>query len=373
MGNAEVIKNIYRINLAVKKTERVLVLTDIMREEEKAPESDAARRADLVKIAKEVADAGKEFCEASYLEFPSVMGHGKEPPVPVWEAAFGKSAVDILRENNVLDPIMSKTAGEKELKEAEAVIAGCAKSPEAIIALTNFSTSHTRFRDFLTRLKGVRYASMPLFERSMLAGAMTADWNRVAERTGNLVKMVSGGDSVSVKSPNGTSICFSIKDRAVKGDTGLINKPGAFSNLPAGEAFLAPLEGTAEGVLVLDWAPTKKLKDPIRIEVKGGTAVNVIGKDDFAQSLREKLKANPLIGNIAELGIGTNDKATRPDNILETEKILGTVHIALGDNSSFGGKVSVPFHQDFIFFNPTLEVFKDGKKVEVITEGKVRF
>ena len=75
--------------------------------------------------------------------------------------------------------------------------------------------------------------------------------------------------------------------------------------------------------------------------------------------------------NIAELGIGTNDKAARPDNILESEKILGTVHIALGDNSSFGGKISTPFHQDFVFFKPTLTlIYKNGRRKTLIRNGK---
>ena len=66
--------------------------------------------------------------------------------------------------------------------------------------------------------------------------------------------------------------------------------------------------------------------------------------------------------NIAELGIGTNDRATRPDNILESEKILGTIHIALGDNSSFGGRIRTSFHQDFVVFQPTLTLMYPGNK-----------
>lgn len=77
---------------------------------------------------------------------------------------------------------------------------------------------------------------------------------------------------------------------------------------------------------------------------------------------------NDYSRNIAELGIGTNDKAKRPDNILESEKILGTVHVALGDNSSFGGEVRVPFHQDFVFFMPTLRLTYKDKKEEVILD-----
>ena len=87
--------------------------------------------------------------------------------------------------------------------------------------------------------------------------------------------------------------------------------------------------------------------------------------EEYVDTLAAELESDQNKGNIAELGIGTNDKATRPDNILESEKILGTIHIALGDNSTFGGTVRVPFHQDFVFFEPTLEVTK-GKESFVV-------
>jgi leucyl aminopeptidase (aminopeptidase T) len=84
-----------------------------------------------------------------------------------------------------------------------------------------------------------------------------------------------------------------------------------------------------------------------------------------------RLSENKGNGNIAEFGVGTNHAAKRPDNILESEKILGTVHIALGDNSSFGGKVKAPFHQDFIFFKPTVTlIHKDGSRKEILKAGK---
>ncbi len=370
---SEAIKNIFTVNLGVKKNERVLIFTDLIRAEGDVSKSARTRRDSLRETAREVAEAGKEFCNISYLEFPSVMEHGKEPPLDVWDAAFGKKAVEELKKNGVLTRILEKAGTAEDLGTGESIVTEFAVAPDAIIALSNFSTSHTRFRDYLTRLKGVRYASMPLFERSMLVGAMTADWKEVEARTNRIVQMMTGGDMIFITSHNGTSISFSMKGRDVKADTGILTRRGAFSNLPAGEAYLAPLEGTAEGALVLEWAPTRKLKESIFLEVKNGMVVDVSGKDPFAKELKEKLEANPLTGNIAELGIGTNEKAERPDNILETEKILGTVHMALGDNSSFGGKVSVPFHEDFIFFRPTLEVFKEGLKIEVIVDGEPRF
>lgn len=367
------IRNIFTTNLGIKKTERVLVITDLIREDEDVTLKERAQRGSLREIARDTAEAGKEFCEVAYLEFPSVGGHGKEPPIEVWEAAFGKRAVAVLSASGVLPRVLLKEAAQNDLKKAEEIVVRRANSPDAIIALSNCSTSHTRFRDLLTRCMGVRYASMPLFERPMLLGAMTADWKEVERRTNRLVEMVKGAETARVTSRNGTSISFSIVGRDLRPDTGIITARGAFSNLPAGEGFLAPVEGTAEGRLVLEWAPEEKLAEPICLEVRKGRVVEVVGKGRFADGLRKKIEATPLAGNIAELGIGTNDRASRPDNILETEKILGTVHMALGDNSSFGGTVAVDFHQDFIFFNPTLEVFKNGEKVEVIAEGKTKF
>jgi leucyl aminopeptidase (aminopeptidase T) len=212
---------------------------------------------------------------------------------------------------------------------------------------------------------------MPLFEEHMLTGAMSVDWNGMEKRTVELAERLNGGETVYITTPNGTSIHFSIKGRKVEADTGMLTKRGSFGNLPAGEAFVAPVEGTARGTLVLDWAPMRKLENPVTLNVRDGRAVEVQGDEPFALELKKKIEENPLVGNIAELGVGTNDKATRPDNILESEKILGTVHIALGDNSTFGGKVKVPFHQDFIFFRPTVEVEKDGKRRGIIKDGAI--
>ncbi len=367
----DIIKKIFTVNLGVKKTEQVLVFTDIITaDEQPISAEELQRRRSLGRIAREVARIGKEFAETAYVEFPSLKGHGMEPPPLVWEAAFGKRAVDELRKAGVLDKILAKDAGAGD---GEAIVKEFAVSPQAVVALSNFSTSHTRFRDLLTGCMGARYASMPLFDEEMLRGVMRADWKEVERRTLGLVEKMTGGDDVLITSNNGTSISFSIKGRPIKADTGILTEPGTFSNLPAGEAFLAPVEGTAVGTLILEWAPTGKLKSPVTLDIKDGLVYHVGGHDDLAWWLKDKLEENPLFGNIAELGIGTNEKATRPDNILETEKILGTVHIALGDNSSFGGKVSVPFHQDFIFFEPTMEVLKGTDKVEILIEGDPRF
>ncbi|MBZ0155382.1 MAG: aminopeptidase [Alphaproteobacteria bacterium] len=371
------LQGIYRINLGVKRQERVLVFNDTPSPaEEDIAYDDLCRRTRLRDITLLTAEVGKAFARrVLYYEFPATGSHGAEPPAGLWECAFGEKTVVALRKAKLLSPLLKKKIPDAGLRKAEEIIAHHKKyAVDAVIALSNYSTSHTRFRDLLTRVCGCRYASMPLFDASMLEGAMNTEWRTLAKRTTALAREVNRAESVEIHTSNGTRITLSKRGRKALADTGILTKKGAFGNLPAGEVFFAPREGTAEGTLVLEWAPTRELRSPLTLTVRNGIVQDIAGDEPFGDLLRAKLGEKRENGNIAELGIGTNDRARRPDSILETEKILGTVHIALGDNSSFGGIVKTPFHQDFIFFRPTVVLtLKDGSKRELLREGTVPF
>jgi aminopeptidase len=369
-----VLRDIYRINLGVKKYERVLLFNDRVSEKEDINESDLERRSKLRYLSLLAADIGKYFCKSiTFHEYAATGSHGAEPPSKLWELAFGEKTVETLKKERLLLPILKKTAKNQDIKRAEDIIRKHKNNAvNCVIALSNYSTSHTRFRDFLTRVCGCRYASMPLFDISMLEGAMNVDWKALAKRTMGIAKVINMAEFIRVKTPNGTYISFSKKGRRARSDTGILTRQGSFGNLPAGEVFLAPLEETANGKLVLEWGPTRQLESPLILTVKDGYVTDVSGEDKYAEYLNMRLSERKENGNIAELGIGTNDAAKRPDNILESEKILGTVHIALGDNSSFGGNVKTPFHQDFVFFKPTVTlIYKDGSRKDILKAGRL--
>lgn len=369
----EAIRAIFTTNLGVKEGERVLIFTDRIGQSEIVDPRDLCRRERLRDIALLASEIGKVFTKRSlYYEYPSTLSHGSEPPEGLWRLAFGEKAIDVLEKAGILAPLLSKKTSDDEIGKAEEIIRRhCRSTVEAVIALSNYSTSHTRFRDLLTRVCGCRYASMPLFDMSMLEGAMNVEWKALARRTTDIANIVNRAETIEMKTPNGTCMTLSKRGRKALPDTGILTKKGSFGNLPAGEVYVAPLEGTAEGELVLEWAPTRELRTPVRLSVKNGAVVKVEGDEPFAETLRAKLEEREENRNIAELGIGTNDKARRPDNILESEKILGTIHVALGDNSSFGGSVRTPFHQDFIFFKPTVVlVRRDGGRITLMNEGR---
>jgi leucyl aminopeptidase (aminopeptidase T) len=368
------IRAIYTTNLGVKKGEKVLVFTDRVLRSELLESQELCRRQRLRDIAHLTAEVGKSFTKnMTYFEYDATGSHGAEPPAELWARAFGEAAVAAMKEGGVLDPLLRKEASEDDLRKAEALVKRYARSSVAVvIGLSNYSTSHTRFRDLLTRVCGARYASMPIFDASMLEGSMNVDWKALALRTRAVARRVNRAELLEISTPNGTRLAVSKRGRKALADTGILTAKGSFGNLPAGEAFFAPLEGTAEGRLVLEWAPLRELASPVTLTVSKGRAVEIEGREPFVERLRERLDARVENRNIAEIGIGTNDRAKRPDNILESEKILGTVHVALGDNSSFGGTVKTPFHQDFVFFRPTVMLtLRDGSKDCLLRDGSL--
>ena len=369
----EAITSLFLVNLAVKRSERVVVMTDTLRSRDESSKELTGKWADLLKLTREVADVGGAYGKCLFLAYPSVGAHGAEPPREVWEAAFGSEVVAELETRGLFSRILDKSITPALFRRVEEIVTKGKKKKrvDVVIAMTHFSTSHTRFRGLLCGTLNVRYASMPLFERSMFAGPMRVDWEELAVKTEALAATVRGGSEVSIQAPNGTDINIAIKGRPVFADTGSLDRPGAFSNLPAGEVFLAPLEGKTEGRLVLEWAPTRKLASPVILTIRKGVVTRVAGKEPYADELRKVLRKNRDFRNIAELGIGTNERALRPDNILESEKILGTIHIALGDNATFGGKVKTPFHQDYVLFDPTVTLTKRGRKREIVKERRL--
>lgn len=366
-------QSLFEINMGVVHGERILVFSDTVRPGEELPPPETDRRRRLLEVAREAATfADKVYGNCSFISFAATAASGAEPPESLWRGAFGDSVVDTLTAEGILPVLLAKKATSDQVGRAEEIVlTGGANAARVVIALSNNSTSHTRFRSLLN-LTGCRFASLPHFDPEMFFTSMRVDWRQLSERTNRLAERINRAVAMRVESSNGTRMFFGKRERTAAGDDGLLTKPGSFGNLPAGEVYLAPVEGTSEGVMVLEYAPMRKLSSPLRLIVREGRVAEIQGDEPFRAFLEEKFAQSPLNRNIAELGIGTNDRASRPDNILEAEKILGTIHIALGDNSSFGGTVSTPFHEDYVFYGPTVTaILADGTTDILLDKGKL--
>jgi len=295
--------------MAVKKEEKVLVITD-----------EPARN-----IGYALWEGAKELgAEAIFTEIITPKSNGEEPPVPVAELM---------------------------------------KIVDVILIPTSKSLSHTDSRREASKA-GVRIATLPGITEEMMARTLNADYKEIARKSDILAEIISTASNIRITTEKGTDINLAVEGRDGHSDTGLNYNSGDFSNLPAGEAYVAPMEGLSEGVIVFDgsMAGVGILKDEvIKVKVEKGYATDITGGKG-AEKLYSIMKPfGKLAFNLAELGIGTHDKALITGEVLEDEKAIGTVHIAFGDNKSMGGTIRVASHLDGVIMEPT--VIADGRTI----------
>lgn len=263
--------------------------------------------------------------------------------------------------------LMVKGEGTRDGEEPPAAVARAMAEAHVVVMPTTYSLSHTSARRAACA-RGARIASMPGITADVMARALQADYHVVARRSQVLAERLTRARTARLVSKAGTDLTVSLEGREGHADTGLYLLPGSFGNLPAGEAYIAPLEGTARGVVVIDGSLLgERVDEPVRVWVEDGHVVRVEGGRVAAELRRLLDEVGGEAGNLAELGIGTNDVATITGNVLEDEKVLGTVHVAFGDNASMGGRVEVPLHLDGVITSPTLIL--DGEVV--LQEGRV--
>jgi len=253
---------------------------------------------------------------------------------------------------------------EQHAQEPPDAIAAALLQADAFVAPTTKSLSHTIARKAATDA-GARGATLPGVTEDMLARLMTADLDTLQTRSRQLAGLLTQASEAHVTTRTGTDLRLDLTGRAGIPDDGDLTQPGAFGNLPCGEGFIAPLNGEGQmvtGSLASIGLPRREA--PILTITDGHlTHATQPEGDELLHALQA---AGPQGTNLAELGIGTNEKATLTGNVLEDEKILGTVHIAFGASAGIGGTVSVPVHLDCVILEPTLDI--DGTRV--LDEGR---
>src|SRR3954447_771440 len=269
------------------------------------------------RLRKEAAEAGADAVLTVITERPS---HGAEPPRVVAEAM---AAADVL------------------------------------MAPTVQSLSHTAARKRATDA-GARCATLPGVTEEMLARVMSADMEGLRRKGHAVAEALDRASEARITDANGTDLRLDLSGREAIPDAGELTEPGAFGNLPCGEGFISPAD--SNGTLVIDgsMAGIGLVDGPVQLVVEGGHLTSARGGQGMA--FMELLTEHGDDGTtLAELGVGTNEKAILTGEVLEDEKILGTVHIAFGASAGIGGTVQVPVHLDCVVMKPTLEL--DGEAI----------
>jgi leucyl aminopeptidase (aminopeptidase T) len=238
-------------------------------------------------------------------------------------------------------------------EEPPAAVAAALAAARVFIAPTRRSLSHTRARKAASDA-GARGATLPGVTEDMLARLMACDFPTMTARSRAVAELLTGADRAHVTCPLGSDFTVDLSGRAGIADDGDLSAEGAFGNLPCGEGFISPLTG--EGTLVAATLASLGIpEEPTRLTVRDGRLADASG--EWGARWAGLMDAAGERGrNLAELGVGTNERATLTGNILEDEKMLGTVHVAFGASAGIGGTVAVPVHLDCLIEDATLDV-----------------
>ncbi|PAE08446.1 aminopeptidase [Terribacillus saccharophilus] len=291
-------RNVLRSSLALKKEETLLIVTD---------------------------DSKKELAEALYAAGRSI----------------GSETLLLVMQDR-----------EKSGQEPPSGVTEALKHCDVAVCITEHSLTHTQAKKDAVAA-GVRVATMPGITYDMfLEGAISADYDTVEKMTFEVTEKLSQSKQVIIRK-DGEELSFSIQGRSGVPSTGIYREKGQSGNLPSGEAFIAPLEGTASGRIWIDGSISGlgKLDEPILLTMEEGSLTAATGRQ--GEMLLQML-GNGDGRNVAEFGVGTNEKARITGNVLEDEKVYGTIHIAFGSNNTFGGTIAAGVHIDCVVKAPTV-------------------
>ena len=241
--------------------------------------------------------------------------------------------------------------------EPPETIAEAMAKADVVLAPTVQSLSHTAARKRASEA-GTRIATLPGATEEMLARVMSADMEGLRRKGGEIARRLDEAIEAHITCTNGSDLKLDLGGRTAIPDAGVLTEPSAFGNLPCGEGFIPPAGGW--GTLVVDGslAGIGLAAEPVELVVEDGHLTSARGGQGMA--FMDLLTAHGEGGtNVAELGIGTNEKAILTGNILEDEKILGTAHVAFGASAAIGGNVQVPVHLDCVVMRPTVTL--DGE------------
>lgn len=303
-----------QVNARVQPGENILVITDY------------ATTKLAERVARAAASLGGEVVTAV---MPPRDHHGQEPPASIAAA---------MREADVIFiPVSVSMTHTSAVKMA-------LKSRARILAMSDWTD-----------------------EMFMSPGLLETDFEAQADVCRRLGRAFSAGTVFRLTSPRGTDLKFEAGGREANVMTN-IPDPGEISPVPTIEVNVPPVEGTAEGTLVVDasipYLGIGSIREPFTCRIERGFITDIEGGGEQVKVLQDDIASHgdQNCWNIAELGVGLNPNARMTGNMLEDEGVMNTIHIGIGTSLMLGGTIKAATHYDLIMWDPTIEI--DGKIVQ---------
>jgi hypothetical protein len=346
--------------LAPEPDERVLVMADLPHGDIPDNESWAARR----EMAREWRDAFERLGEKigfdvlPLLTYPATGGNNADLPEQGQMGGDPVRLADVMADANI------------------------------VVALTQYSASAPLLANYIKDSTERRAASMPKAAKGMEETALAADYREVARKAHILAQRLDRAKGARATFSTGHQLYLDLRFRKAGADDGMLHrdKQGMrLINLPSGEAFKVPYEGEIEGEAseTEGEIPVVIEGETVVYEVRENRIVEVIGEGPAAEAERAFFAVDPARCNIAELGLGTNEKAIIRGIVVEDEKVPG-LHWACGRSEHIGGVTGVDsfsdpknvVHRDTVYAQDApvgvrslVLLYEDGTEEEIIREN----
>jgi leucyl aminopeptidase (aminopeptidase T) len=238
----------------------------------------------------------------------------------------------------------------------------------AIIELTSLFIGSTVARRRATG-NGARYLAMPgvRMETFREGGPLSVDFASLRTRVEDVGAAWTRARTFRLTSSAGTDLRGSVEGRPGRVLHGLACSPGDYMAPPDIEAGTAPIEGSANGVVVVDadllFMGKGPLPEPVVLYIRDGKLADVEGAERHRLTDMIERCGDRRMSNLAEVSMAFNPAGRICSVAMETESSLGTAHIALGNSIAYGGVVDAVAHLDCVMRDATLEL--DGETVLV--------
>jgi len=268
--------------------------------------------------------------------------------------------------------IMPTRPKEKSLNMTRFIEKGL-EAADVIIGMTAASGAAC-YGDVIGTLRektGLRQYSMVLRNLDIWTkGGATADYDKLMETGIRLRDAWLEGKEIYLSSPKGTDLKARLGQTPPFIEAGFATGPGDESAFSDGEVSQGPIEGTAEGVVIIDGpiAHIGQPATPLRLEFKRGRLIKISGDERASRQLQDIVDRVKDADNFAEVGIGINPNCLQNGEFEEEKKRLGNVHIAIGRNTGgYGGTVAAQIHMDMVLYDATVRT----DRCTLLSEGKL--
>ena len=214
---------------------------------------------------------------------------------------------------------------------------------------------------------GVRYLTVPGLSWTTLrdGGPFAADFRALGVHARRLAERFDAADSFRLTSPAGTDLSGSFAGRRGRPLWGIADEPGGYAAPPDVEVGASPVEGSAEGRVVVDgsilFLGPDQLAAPVELRFEAGRLVDLAGPEAWRLADAVERSGDERMRNLAEVSIGLNPYSRPGGSALELEGIVGGAHVAVGNNVAYGGSVAARSHIDCVLLEATL--YLDGEPV----------